>query len=132
MTENNEIRSIFTTQSPSEGDVVFADGPGVTVEIDINASPDEVWALVSDINLPAHFSDEFQGADWIDPEPCVGATFAGRNKNENMGEWEVVCTIVDYSPGKVFAWNASDAELPALSGDLKLNLVTTQLCFASS
>ena len=30
-----------------------------------------------------------------------------------MGEWEVVCTIVDYSPGKVFAWNASDAELPA-------------------
>ena len=113
MTENNEIRSIFTTQSPSEEDVVFADGPGVTVEIDINASPDEVWALVSDINLPARFSDEFQGADWIDPEPCVGATFAGRNKNENMGEWEVICTIVGYSPGKVFAWNAGDAEIPA-------------------
>ena len=113
MTENNETRSMFTTQSSSEGDAVFADGPGVTVEIDIDASPSDVWALVSDINLPARFSDEFQGADWIDPEPCVGATFAGRNKNENMGEWEVVCTIMDYSPEKVFAWNASDAENPA-------------------
>ena len=44
MTENNETRSMFTTQSPSEGDVVFADGPGVTVEIDINASPEEVFS----------------------------------------------------------------------------------------
>ncbi len=122
MPKNSEVRSMFTTQSPPDGDVVLANGPGVTVEIDINASPTDVWILVSDINLPARFSDEFQGAEWIDPEPCVGATFAGRNKNENMGEWEVVCTIVDYSPEKVFAWNASDAENPAAQWRFEIEL----------
>ncbi|CAI8348071.1 MAG: Uncharacterised protein [Acidimicrobiales bacterium AG-410-I20] len=113
MSEKNEVRSIFTAQSPSEGDLSFGGGHGVTVEIDIDASPAEVWTLVSDINLPARFSDEFQGAEWIDAEPGIGAKFAGRNKNENMGEWEVVCTIVDYAPEEVFAWHASDVENPA-------------------
>ena len=132
MSENNEIRSAFTTQSPTNEDVVLADGPGVTVEIDINASPADVWVLVSDINLPARFSDEFQGAEWIDPVPCVGATFTGRNKNENMGEWEVVCTIMDYSPEEVFAWNASDAENPAAQWrfEIESNGNSTLLRFA--
>ena len=51
MSEKNEVRSIFTAQSPSEGDLSFDGGHGVTVEIDIDASPAEVWALVSDLSL---------------------------------------------------------------------------------
>ena len=55
--------------------------PGVTVEVDIQASDYQVWELVSDINVASKFSDEFLGANWSDDEPPVmGSTFIGRRK----------------------------------------------------
>ena len=92
---------------------VFADGAGVTVEVDIDAKAADIWPLVSDINLPARFSDEFQGADWIDDEPAIGARFSGRNKRDDLGEYEVICTLVDYEPERVFAWHTRDPDNPA-------------------
>ena len=58
-----------TTQRPTEGPVVHADGPGVTVEVDVKAPPTDVWPYISDIQLPARFSDEFQGAEWLSDTP---------------------------------------------------------------
>ena len=40
---------------------------------------ERVWALVTDIDLPARFSSEFQGATWLDDGPAVGARFVGHN-----------------------------------------------------
>jgi uncharacterized protein YndB with AHSA1/START domain len=85
----------------------------VTVEVDIDAPPSEVWPYISDIELPARFSDEFQGAEWISTEPAVGATFLGRNRNERMGDWEVTCHVVGYEQERVFAWNSVDPDQPA-------------------
>ncbi len=103
-----------TLEHPTDGrPVVHADGAGVTAEVDVDAKPADIWPLVSDINLPARFSDEFQGAEWIDPMPAVGATFKGRNRREDLGEWEVTCTLVDYEPEQVFAWHAGDPDSPA-------------------
>ena len=102
-----------TTQRPTEGPVVHADGPGVTVEVDVKAPPTDVWPYISDIQLPARFSDEFQGAEWLSDTPEVGATFLGRNQNENLGDWEVTCYVAGYEENRVFAWNAGDAEDPS-------------------
>ena len=102
-----------TTQRPAEGPVVHADGPGVTVEVDIKAPPTDVWPYISDIQLPARFSDEFQGAEWLSDTPEVGSTFLGRNQNENLGDWEVTCHVAGYEENRVFAWNAGDAEDPS-------------------
>lgn len=102
-----------TTQRPTEGPVVHADGPGVTVEVDVKAPPTDVWPYISDIQLPARFSDEFQGAEWLSDTPEVGATFLGRNQNENLGDWEVTCHVAGYEENHVFAWNAGDAEDPS-------------------
>ena len=102
-----------TTQRPTEGPVVHADGPGVTVEVDVKAPPTDVWPYISDIQLPARFSDEFQGAEWLSDTPEVGATFLGRNQNENLGDWEVTCHVAGYEENRVFAWNAGDAEDPS-------------------
>ena len=44
--------------------VRIADGPGTVVETNIRADPAEVWGCVTDINLPADFSEEFIGAQW--------------------------------------------------------------------
>jgi len=102
-----------TTQRPSDGPVVHADGPGVTVEVDVKAPPTDVWPYISDIQLPARFSDEFQGAEWLSDTPEVGSTFLGRNQNDNLGDWEVTCHVAGYEENRVFAWNAGDAEDPS-------------------
>ncbi len=97
-----------TIQRPTGEAPVHADGAGVTVEVDVDAPPEAIWPFISDIDLPARFSDEFRGAEWTSPEPGVGATFLGRNRNERMGDWEVVCHIVDHQQDRVFAWNSAD------------------------
>ena len=102
-----------TLQHPTDEAPVHADGAGVTVEVDVDAPPEAVWPFINDINLPAQFSDEFQGAEWISTEPAVGATFLGRNRNERMGDWEVVCHVVEHEENQVFAWNSVDPDQPA-------------------
>lgn len=86
--------------------VRYADHPRVEVDIDVAAGPTAVWGLVTDINLPARFSSEFKGADWLDGAPGlrVGATFRGRNAHDAIGAWETSCTVVACEPERVFAW----------------------------
>lgn len=102
-----------TTQRPVTGPVTLADGPGVTVEVDVKAPPADVWPYISDIELPARFSDEFQGSEWLSDTPGMGATFVGRNRRDDLGDWEVTCHVVGYEENRVFAWNSVDAGDPA-------------------
>jgi uncharacterized protein YndB with AHSA1/START domain len=90
----------------------FSDEPTVEVETHVEAPPERVWELVTDITLPAQFSSEFQGADWIDPagEPAVGSTFRGRNRLDNVGEWETTSVIVACDRPRVFAWAVGDPD----------------------
>lgn len=72
-----------------------------------------MWPYISDIELPARFSEEFQGAEWVSETPGLGATFVGRNHRDDMGDWETTCHIVGYEENRVFAWNSVDPENPA-------------------
>lgn len=89
----------------------FDDGPGTVVDIDIEARPSRVWELVTDINLPARFSTEFQGADWA-TAPGAGAVFNGRNHHPAIGDWTVRCYVDTYDAGCAFGWRTSDLEEP--------------------
>jgi nitroreductase/uncharacterized protein YndB with AHSA1/START domain len=103
----------FTQQHPDEQSSLLATVPGVTVEIDIAAPPERVWEFASDINIPAQFSDEFQGGDWVDaPGPQEGASFVGRNKRPGR-EWQTTSYVVACDPPLVFAWNVNDRERPS-------------------
>ena len=79
----------------------------------MKAPPADVWPYISDIELPARFSDEFQGSEWLSDTPGVGATFVGRNHRDDVGDWEVTCHVVGYEENRVFAWNSVDAGDPA-------------------
>ena len=48
----------------------YEEGPTAKAEVVIDAPLARVWELVTDINLPARFSDEFRGATWIDDGPA--------------------------------------------------------------
>jgi hypothetical protein len=73
----------------------FADGPVVQVATEIAASTDVVWGLVTDINLPSRFQDEFLGAEWLDDGPAPGARFSGRNQRRGR-RWETTSWVVAF------------------------------------
>jgi uncharacterized protein YndB with AHSA1/START domain len=95
--------------------VRYADGPTVEVDILIAAPIGRVWALVSDIELPARFSSEFLGARWLDHEPGIGARFSGRNRHDAIGEWETVSFVTRYEEPRSFAWAVTDPDQPSAS-----------------
>ena len=90
--------------------VKYADAPNAAVEVEIAAPPEVVWRLVSDINTPAEFSPELQGAEWVDDEPGLGAMFHGHNKHDAVGEWTTTSTITAYEEGSTFEWTVGDLE----------------------
>ena len=93
----------------------YADGPSVEVEILIDAPAAQVWALVTDLNLPARFSPEFIGAEWIDEGPALGARFVGRNAHPSLGEWETTSWVTRFEPARTFGWAVSDPDHPSAS-----------------
>ena len=93
--------------------VRMADCPGTVVEVDIRASPAAVWDKVTDINVPAEFSEEFVGADWADGSgPALGAAFTGRNHHLSRGDWEVRCFVDVFEERAAFGWCTSDLDNP--------------------
>ena len=105
----------YTKERTDDVETLIAAGPGVTVEIDIAASSERVWELASDINIPAKFSNEFQGAEWVDADgPREGASFIGRNERKDANRaWETTSYVVACDPPRVFAWNVNDRDRPS-------------------
>ena len=94
---------------------VYADTPMVAAQIDIEAPPERVWGLVSDIFLMPELSSELREVSWLDgvAGPAVGHRFTGRNAHPAMGEWETVSTVVACDPPRCFAWAVGDPGHPS-------------------
>jgi hypothetical protein len=91
----------------------YIDGPTTEAKTTIHAAADVVWALITDINLPAKFSSEFTGADWITAGPALGATFAGRNHHSAIGGWQTTCTVTRCEHHQVFEWCVGEPDNPS-------------------
>lgn len=115
----------FTKEQIGGSEDLIAARPGVTVEIDIAATPEIVWELVSDINISARFSTEFQGADWVDSDgPREGASFVGRNERSDVDrKWETTSWVVACEAPKVFAWNVNDRDEPSAQWGFELEKI---------
>ncbi|MEP7019466.1 MAG: SRPBCC family protein [Pseudonocardiales bacterium] len=92
----------------------YADMPTVEVETSIDAPPDRVWSLVSDINLMPTLSTELQAVEWLDdpPAPSLGARFRGHSEHPSLGTWSTVSHVVEHEPARVFAWAVGDLDQP--------------------
>ena len=99
----------------------YAEGPSTSASAFVPAPAAAVWAVVTDIDLPARFSDEFQGAEWLDdataPDgvPVLGARFRGHNRHPRVGEWASTSFVVELDPERAFGWAVSDPVHPAAS-----------------
>jgi Polyketide cyclase / dehydrase and lipid transport len=88
----------------------YGDGPTTTVEEYVAATPGQLWPLVTDINLPARFSTEFDGAEWAAGGPAgagpkVGSSFVGRNHHPAAGAWQTTSVVVACKEARLFAWD---------------------------
>src|SRR6185312_10615131 len=81
----------------------YADMPNVEVRTWIEASPQRVWEVVSDLQLMPTMSDELQSIEWVDEaaEPVVGARFVGNSEHPALGKWATTSTIVECEPERV-------------------------------
>ncbi|MGY6022549.1 SRPBCC family protein [Streptomyces spinosirectus] len=101
----------------------YTDKPTVEVRTWIDAPPDRVWALVSDVALMPSLSDELQSVEWLDGAtgPSVGARFLGRSRHEALGEWSTTSYVVECEPGHVFAWAVEDPANPTAVWRFRMN-----------
>lgn len=72
--------------------------------IDIAASPDAVYSLVSDMTRYGEWSTQNVGGQWLDGgSGAVGDWFEGRNKAGKM-EWTAKVEITEATPGREFGF----------------------------
>ena len=84
----------------------------VEVSREIKASPEEVWAAVSDVTRMGEWSPECHTCSWNEgfDGPTVGAMFTGHNKNGDF-EWSTECEVTASVPGEVFAFDGVFGDL---------------------
>lgn len=82
----------------------------VSVSREIAASPEQVWAMVSDITRMGEWSPENDGGKWLRnwTGPHPGAVFKGTNSNGNK-RWKTTGKVVDADPGRLFAFRVTVA-----------------------
>jgi hypothetical protein len=91
----------------------------VEVEVAVAADVAKVWSFVSDINVPAQFSREFKGAEWLDT-PGLGGTFRGDNAYGDF-KWSTTSIVTDFIENESFAWTVGSVEEPIAVWGFKLS-----------
>ncbi|MFD7409197.1 SRPBCC family protein [Streptomyces sp. NPDC059866] len=91
----------------------------VSVETQVRASADEVYATVSDLPRSGEWSVECTGGQWVEGTPAaVGAVFRGENHRPAdvvawapvvRGAWTTDSEVVAAEPGRSFRWAIRDS-----------------------
>jgi hypothetical protein len=79
-----------------------------SVTVHMQATPDAVWELVSDVTRIGELSPETFEGEWVDGAtgPAVGARFRGHVKRNQRGPgYWTECRVTDCEPGRVFAFD---------------------------
>ena len=82
------------------------------VSIHVEASPDEIYGLVSDVTRVGEWSPECQRCAWLGGAtgPAPGARFKGWNRRGLM-RWTTTCTVVTAEPGREFAFEVDRSRM---------------------
>jgi hypothetical protein len=78
----------------------------------VDATPDEVWALVGDITRMGDWSPECTGGAWRGGAtgPVLGARFVGFNRHGRI-RWRTHCRVIESVPGKAFAFSVLESAM---------------------
>ena len=87
----------------------------VSVTVQVDAPPEQVWALVSDVTKIGRYSPETFEAVWVEPAtgPAVGAKFRGHVKRNGWGPtYWTTCTVLVCEPGREFTFGVGNGDEP--------------------
>ncbi len=78
------------------------------VSRDIAASPEAVYAAISDVTRMGEWSQECYSCEWHDgfDGPAIGAIFDGHNRN-GENEWTTQGKVIQADPGRAFTFECS-------------------------
>lgn len=103
--------------------------PQRSVDLLINASPAEVWALVIDPTGPSDASEELDSAVWGEHpsgEPGLGSTIIGHSSREGYGDWTTTSWVTEWDPERRFTWVVHDLENPIATWQFDIDEVGVQ------
>jgi uncharacterized protein YndB with AHSA1/START domain len=75
---------------------------------DIAATPERVYAAISDVTRMGEWSEECHACEWHEgyDSPVVGATFDGHNQHGEH-QWTTQGKVIEADPGRAFAFECS-------------------------
>jgi uncharacterized protein YndB with AHSA1/START domain len=96
----------------------------------IDAPPDRVWRLISDVTRMGEWSPITYRCDWLDGAtgPAPGARFKGFNKMP-PAKWWTICEITESVPGKVFEFRTVEVSPPFSIGTGKREMTRWRYTF---
>jgi uncharacterized protein YndB with AHSA1/START domain len=76
----------------------------------IDASPEEVYALIADVTRTPEFSPEVVHCEWVEGStgPAVGARFEATNKVGRGRAWKNRPVVLAAEPGREFAFSRTE------------------------
>jgi uncharacterized protein YndB with AHSA1/START domain len=86
------------------------------VTVHVEAPPERVWQLVSDVTRIGSYSPETFEAEWLDGAtgPEVGARFRGHVRRNGRGPtYWTTCEVSECEPGRTFAFRVLIGDRPA-------------------
>jgi uncharacterized protein YndB with AHSA1/START domain len=80
------------------------------VSLQIEAPPERVYEILTDIAQMGRLSPECTGGKWLDGAtgPAVGARFKGSNKR-GIARWSTTNEVVEADPGKAFSFETKQS-----------------------
>ncbi len=85
------------------------------VTVHMEASPQRIWELVSDVTQIGRYSPETFEAEWLEGAsgPALGAKFRGHVKRNGKGPvYWTTCTVLACEPGREFAFGVGPSDKP--------------------
>jgi iron-sulfur cluster repair protein YtfE (RIC family)/uncharacterized protein YndB with AHSA1/START domain len=90
--------------------------------VTVAATPEQVWAVLSDVTRTGEWSHECHTTTWLDgPAAGVGARFRGTNK-AGWSTWSRPCTITAWEPGRLLAYETKGPRIAQDSSEWTFQL----------
>jgi Polyketide cyclase / dehydrase and lipid transport len=96
------------------GSMKLSDAPSTQTSTHVDALPDVVWPVATDLTCFGEWSPEHRGGHWLDGADgsAAGHRFEGEQHHEAVGSWTTVATVVECDPPHRYSWAVGDLDQP--------------------